>query len=685
MIRKSLLFSLLAAVISFPVFAQPKLQLGSCVIDQELTEPPELHATGGTLSTTLDVVWKTGVPVQVWSNNGGVWQCAPQTINLRQYSFTDDTGKVVTGFPGPTLRIRKPSSPNGVGDALKIKLVNDLPYASDDKCNDPCPATGAQCSTGTYTLPNCFHGNNTTNLHFHGLHVSPQAPQDYVLLSLEPRPPVGSNPPAVNAHAHEGTVASGSYQYAVDPLRWTQPDGTDWYHPHKHGSTALQVGNGMAGALIVEGPFDDWLRGWYATAYKEQKTTLTEKVMVLQQVHDLNFTTATPAATSLPLINGLTQPHVTMRPGEVQRWRLIGATMEASAQLQLDFSSLSTDGTTKVAQIAMDGVQFSPDNYDAQPMMQSTVPGGPPNTFRLSPGNRADFLVQAPVTPGVYKVRFQAFGRIQNQALATRLSTPGAKRKLKGGKAPQHEDLPDFLKAIAAATGGTPVLLTIVVDNKSCGTNCPVMAFPPYSDWPKMPDYLADIERPGKKENLQFDFLPKPGAAPGVQPQTFAISINNNAPKQYTSQCVDFSPAIGTTEEWTLSQNQPAINNTPFHVFHIHTNAFQLMTLPPARPGHKPPEPVWMDSITLPNSGNVVIRQRFEEFTGQFVLHCHFLGHEDRGMMLGVQTVCPNGKFGYATPGGTECREGNYFNAMPVCPPVGQAVHKTATTKKKAG
>ena len=30
--------------------------------------------------------------------------------------------------------------------------------------------------------------------------------------------------------------------------------GTHWLHPHRHGSTALQVGGGAASALIVEDP-----------------------------------------------------------------------------------------------------------------------------------------------------------------------------------------------------------------------------------------------------------------------------------------------------------------------------------------------------------------------------------------------------------------------------------------------
>jgi hypothetical protein len=64
-----------------------------------------------------------------------------------------------------------------------------------------------------------------------------------------------------------------------------------------------------------------------------------------------------------------------------------------------------------------------------------------------------------------------------------------------------------------------------------------------------------------------------------------------------------------------------------------------------------------MDTISLPVgaaqpdgcnvNSSVTVRQKFEDFTGAYVIHCHFLGHEDRGMMLNVQTVCP----GSGTPG----------------------------------
>jgi FtsP/CotA-like multicopper oxidase with cupredoxin domain len=71
---------------------------------------------------------------------------------------------------------------------------------------------------------------------------------------------------------------------------------------------------------------------------------------------------------------------------------------------------------------------------------------------------------------------------------------------------------------------------------------------------------------------------------------------------------------------------------------------------------------VWFDTIGIPPAynyypdgrprtdkngaqvfvnGYVKMRSRFVDFTGFFVLHCHILAHEDRGMMQLVQVV-PN-------------------------------------------
>jgi FtsP/CotA-like multicopper oxidase with cupredoxin domain len=46
---------------------------------------------------------------------------------------------------------------------------------------------------------------------------------------------------------------SRQHEYAI---RSDHPPGAYWYHPHLHGATAIQLGSGMAGALLIKGAID---------------------------------------------------------------------------------------------------------------------------------------------------------------------------------------------------------------------------------------------------------------------------------------------------------------------------------------------------------------------------------------------------------------------------------------------
>jgi hypothetical protein len=68
--------------------------------------------------------------------------------------------------------------------------------------------------------------------------------------------------------------------------------------------------------------------------------------------------------------------------------------------------------------------------------------------------------------------------------------------------------------------------------------------------------------------------------------------------------------------------------------------------------------------------GSIVTRSRFLDFTGEYVIHCHFLGHEDRGMMVSVQTTCPDKPtplWGATVPAGTADNCGMTTPASPKC------------------
>ena len=644
------------------------------VSGQPLNEPRPIYANPSThqLVTDLDVrIFARDVPVFT-----GKGDCQMMSFDLRMYGPGPNAPQSAYTFPGPTLVLNKPkTNAQGVvttpGDSFTINLTNNMPLSDenctekgnsqcpDSLCNDPLKKPPQCCTATNLVLPNCFHGNNTTNLHFHGTHVSPQSPQDFVLLELQPAGTPHDD--GHEAHSPLGTKAIGSFQYAVNPIPANQSPGTHWYHPHKHGSTALQVGNGMAGAILIRGEFDEEIQSFYGN-------NLTERVLVVQLVHDLNFT-QNKTLNPIPLINGQLQPAISMRPGEIQRWRIINANMAANAQLTIDFNGPDNTGLTAM-QIAMDGVRFSPTNYACQPLLNTSFttpctaqPVANPK-INISPGNRMDILVQAPAKAGMYATTFDVFGNVDRQDDERPQGGPLGR----GKRQPTVGNLRQVLDLVAPGAS-EPALLVVNVSECADPAQCPPMKFPPSLS--PMPSYLRNIPaNTDGSQVLQFR-LDKTAGTPGLQglqPQLFGIGVQNQATgqtQQFDADCANFTEPLGRTETWTISQNLND-NGKPFHVFHIHINPFQVVRFGSTTY----PEPIWMDSITLPNNAavkpsdgfptdtasTVQVRQRFEDYTGAYVFHCHFLGHEDRGMMMMVQTTCPNAEgnlYGPVRPDGS--------------------------------
>ncbi|XP_066271672.1 uncharacterized protein [Branchiostoma lanceolatum] len=109
-------------------------------------------------------------------------------------------------IPGPTLRVRP-------GDKLYIKLVNNMRSDSVVRVEGHGPISP-----------------NITNLHLHGMHVSPKEPHDNVFIEIGP---------------------GSSYQYEFD-IPEDHHAGTFYYHHHIHGNSHFCVGGGLVGFIIVE-------------------------------------------------------------------------------------------------------------------------------------------------------------------------------------------------------------------------------------------------------------------------------------------------------------------------------------------------------------------------------------------------------------------------------------------------
>jgi len=100
--------------------------------------------------------------------------------------------------------------------------------------------------------------------------------------------------------------------------------------------------------------------------------------------------------------------------------------------------------------------------------------------------------------------------------------------------------------------------------------------------------------------------------------------------KEFDPGRIDFHGKLGQTEIWTVD-NETAIG----HILHVHLVQFQVIESDDAPP---PPEMAgWKDSIFIASRTRAKIMLRWEGFTGVYVFHCHYLEHEDHGMMAQVE------------------------------------------------
>ena len=184
-------------------------------------------------------------------------------------------------------------------------------------------------------------------------------------------------------------------------LQMGQAPGTHWYHAHKHGSTAIDVANGMVGAFIIEGPsYDDELNRFYGPGW-----TRTQPTMVINQtgVAPNMMRARGPARQDKGpdlVVNGRFASIIDMAPGEVQMWRIVNGSGRSG--VFIDGSNSFIDASNAPAgfhyrRIAQDGVQLADVNYQR----------GEDKPLLLASGNRADLLVMAPKTPGIYRLMVQ--------------------------------------------------------------------------------------------------------------------------------------------------------------------------------------------------------------------------------------------------------------------------------------
>jgi len=432
---------------------------------------------------------------------------------------------------------------------------------------------------------NCDHHSQDvklcTNLHTHGFHVSPrgsdnleQVQSDNVFLTIPP---------------YSKTVP---YQF---DLPKNHAPGTHWLHAHLHGSTAPQVKNGMAGALILKGALDKKLEKMGISGNKD-------KIMILQQlsledgeplcgeVNGINIVTS---------INGQCLPKITVTAGDVHRWRFIHAGVSA---------------TVNLAVIDLDEDKYVAKNFKVNPILKVdlhefardgiTMNGTQvQKNIELQPGYRSDVLLQFP--------------ECKNNKDSCQLLL--------------IDDQSDPARSLhGKAEKGNPIAIISILKKSAAPMKLPdpEKTFKNPYKFVCNPNQFKRCSENLAVEKVWFANINNPSGGPTLK------TVNGKVYPATDEKILK----LGHSNTWKLWVGADQASSAS-HPFHIHVNPFQVFD-------KKNKFSYWKDTLLVSGTDNkgennaLTVVTRYDNFAGKFVLHCHNLNHEDEGMMMNVKILC---------------------------------------------
>ncbi|KAJ3266664.1 hypothetical protein HDU77_011413 [Chytriomyces hyalinus] len=557
----------------------------------QLTEPQVLTSANGFLNITLTV--------KVARHTGFI------SFNSRQYSCNG-----ITAIPGPTWNIT-------AGDTVVLTIINELEANNDaDDLVD-------------MTLMNTMHSPNSTNVHTHGLHVS--SSQDNVFQRIYP---------------------GETFQY-----KYTIPEdhapGLHWYHSHKHGTSALQVMGGLVGAIYVR-PTEAAVKKSAALTYLAslERHVLVGQHFAMASINsdtDDTFTVRTyeylssllksqvpinaeyfnSSVKDIYFINGQFQPKLAMMPGTPVVLDIVNAVGDVVIELDIRDSpqASSVSSSCSLVQIASDGIYFT---------SVRTL-----GYVAMVPGNRVSIIIQC-TKPGTFYLT-----NVPDDSLRpgitdneTRFQQSMVTLVVGGTETTEFTSYSSLdLSTIVRPTQLKDTLNTVVT-----------------SKWE-----LSVEQEPATTRSMTWLGMGSDCSieSTGRDSDGTATSASSNTNCQYLSFPGELSTTgpyrhityVGAVDELIINGRGKSA-----HSVHIHVNHFQVVSDDMSDDAQRYFYRIgdWRDTIpAVP--GRVKVRQNVQDFSGEVVVHCHFLMHEDMGMMATYYVRAANeSSKGYCTyPGGT--------------------------------
>ena len=523
--------------------------------------------------------------------------------------------------------------------------------------------------------------DGTTNLHVHGVEVSPRPCHDEVLRStLYAANWGGSVAPLLRCQDAPNEL---TYSYDIPS---DHPAGLYFYHTHRHGQALAQTMMGASGPIVIESE-DDVLREAYGVtddvmiirdfpssyvsgepllSHSEAMNAITGHSRAPSQAKDpaidprIDRDNAVACPTSAPDTGGPPVTRLTlngalveetpqfpppdgevlvkqMHVGETQLWRLVNASAQTYVSPQLVLSQNGKEQVLPLVIVALDGVPVHDDDGNRFFDIVDTTK----HPLLLATANRVEFLVHAPprgatlyldslqVTPGCAAdgVPARRLLRVVSNGLP---SDSQAAAKNEADIKPQGQEI-QFTHILNVPADVRRVFaLTEYPRSFTVEKSTWIIGPPPDGDFnPNATDFYLTMIRSTDGEG-------KPVAIRPFDPSTLLPNV-----------VVHLNGQQSVNEEWVI-QNY-TLESHPFHMHQLHFRdvtkgdgingrapILDTVNVPPAQRG-----PSTEPGVDIPTTPGVVrLRMKFTRaMIGEFVFHCHILGHEDKGMMQKIRVV----------------------------------------------
>jgi FtsP/CotA-like multicopper oxidase with cupredoxin domain len=306
----------------------------------------------------------------------------------------------------------------------------------------------------------------------------------------------------------------------------------------------------------------------------------------------LNYVPIPFNATPTP---GFTPAIIKMQTGKKEFWRVSNSSADTILDLQLLYDNVAQPLTV----VGFDGVPIGSQDGTAKPGKTLTQ-----TDILIPPAGRAEFIVTAP-SASVRKAIFQTLNIDTGPAGDADPTRPLA--VIQTGSAPAGLPVTETASATASIAG-----------NRFAGL---ATAIPTARRTLYFSEVISDPSDPSSPTNF---FITVDGATP-------TLFDPNNPPAITTRQ--------GSVEDWTIQNRSPEN-----HEFHLHQVHFMLLAVNgvPVPPSQQQfydmfQVPYWSGSGPYPS---ITVRADFRgPDIGDFVYHCHILGHEDNGMMAIIRVL----------------------------------------------